>query len=68
MAIVDHAPYAIEDLMRELQQAGGEVSDYGQVSGEEEEEEEEEHKEKNKAPEKTKVKEVNSRSKVYSLD
>ncbi|MCI4378041.1 hypothetical protein PGIGA_G00211260 [Pangasianodon gigas] len=58
--IVDHAPFAIEDLMRELQQGGGDDSDSGQASGEEEEEEIGEEEElKNKAPKKTKVKKVN---------
>ncbi|MCJ8732178.1 hypothetical protein PDJAM_G00208240 [Pangasius djambal] len=54
--IVDHAPFAIEDLMRELQQGGGDDSDSGQASGEEEEEIGEEEELKNKAPKKTKVK------------
>ncbi|KAF4086685.1 hypothetical protein AMELA_G00087200 [Ameiurus melas] len=54
--IVDHAPYAIEDLMRELQQGGGDDSDSGQTSGEEEEEIGEEEELKNKARKKSKVK------------
>ncbi|XP_053482272.1 ribosomal RNA processing protein 1 homolog B [Ictalurus furcatus] len=55
--IVDHAPYAIEDLMRELQQGGGDDSDSGQASGEEEEEDIGEEEElKNKACKKPKVK------------
>lgn len=37
MRIVDHAPFAIEELLRELKQAGGDDSDSGQASGEEEE-------------------------------
>lgn len=65
MTIVDHAPYAIEDLMRELQRAGVNDSESGQAYGEEEEGEEEELN--NKAPEKPKVK-VNGGSSVYSLD
>lgn len=59
MTIVEHAPYAIEDLMKELeQQGGGEDSDSGQASGEEDEEEEvgEKKKLKNKTPKKTNVK------------
>lgn len=66
---MDHAPYAIEDLMRELQQGGGDNSDSGQASGEEEEEEDigEEEELKNKACKKPKVK-VKGRSRVYSLD
>lgn len=64
MTIVDHAPFAIEDLMRELQQRG-EDSDSGQVSGEEEENGEEEEL-KNKEPKRTKVKNINGRSRAYS--
>lgn len=51
--ILDHAPFAIEDLIRELQQGGVDDSDSGQASGEEEEEL------KNQVHKKTKVKKVN---------
>ncbi|KAM4609007.1 uncharacterized protein rrp1 isoform 2-T2 [Polymixia lowei] len=44
--IIDQAPFAIQDLMRELKAAETEDSDSGQAS--EEEEEEEEHKTKSK--------------------
>ncbi|XP_027008274.1 ribosomal RNA processing protein 1 homolog B-like isoform X3 [Tachysurus fulvidraco] len=56
--ILDHAPFAIEDLIRELQQGGVDDSDSGQASGEEEEEL------KNQVPKKTKVKRVNGISEV----
>ncbi|XP_053352026.1 ribosomal RNA processing protein 1 homolog B isoform X2 [Clarias gariepinus] len=58
--IVDHAPYAIEDLMRDLER-GGEDSDSGQASGEEEEEDDmgEEDELKNNTLKKTNVKKVN---------
>ncbi|KAF5903284.1 ribosomal RNA processing protein 1 B-like isoform X2, partial [Clarias magur] len=59
-AIVDHAPYAIEDLMRDLERGGGEDSDSGQASGEEEEEDEL----KNNTLKKTNVKKVNGVSEV----
>lgn len=65
--IVDHAPYAIEDLMRELQHKEGDDSDSDQASGEEEEGIGEEDELKNKAKVNTKVK-VNGKSRVYSLD
>ncbi|XP_060785023.1 reticulocyte-binding protein 1-like isoform X3 [Neoarius graeffei] len=52
--IVDHAPYAVEDLMRELHH--GDDSDSGQASGEEEEEMGEERELKKKVKVKTKVK------------
>ncbi|KAK3568772.1 hypothetical protein QTP86_017434 [Hemibagrus guttatus] len=56
--ILDQAPFAIEDLIRELQQGGGgDDSDSGQASGEEEEL-------KNRAPKKSKVKKVNGISEV----
>ncbi|GAA6099348.1 ribosomal RNA processing protein 1 homolog B-like isoform X2 [Tachysurus ichikawai] len=56
--ILDHAPFAIEDLIRELQQGGVDDSDSGQASGEEEEEL------KNQVHKKTKVKKVNGISEV----
>ncbi|XP_058249039.1 ribosomal RNA processing protein 1 homolog B-like isoform X2 [Hemibagrus wyckioides] len=62
--ILDHAPFAIEDLIRELQQGGGDDSDSGQASGEEEDEIGEEEKLKNRTPKKTKVKKVNGISEV----
>lgn len=54
--ILDHAPFAIEDLIREVQQGGGDDSDSGQASGEEEDEIGEEEELKNRTPKKTKVK------------
>ncbi|KAI5107432.1 ribosomal RNA processing protein 1-like A-like [Silurus meridionalis] len=63
--IVDHAPYAIEDLMRELQHAGGDDSDSDQASSEVEEEEIVKKGElKNMAPKETKVKKVNGTPEV----
>ncbi|XP_062288418.1 ribosomal RNA processing protein 1 homolog B-like [Scomber scombrus] len=46
--IIDQAPYAIQDLMKELQAAGG--SDSGQASEEEEEEEEQPKEKKTSEP------------------
>ncbi|KAI5616986.1 ribosomal RNA processing protein 1-like A-like [Silurus asotus] len=58
--IVDHAPYAIEDLMMELQLAGGDDSDSELASSEVEEEEiVKKGGLKNMAPKETKVKKVN---------
>ncbi|XP_060731816.1 ribosomal RNA processing protein 1 homolog B-like isoform X2 [Tachysurus vachellii] len=56
--ILDHAPFAIEDLIKELQQGVVDDSDSVQTSGEEEEEL------KNQVLKKTKVKKVNGISEV----
>ncbi|KAM7407938.1 hypothetical protein PAMA_003608 [Pampus argenteus] len=46
--IIDQAPFAIDDLMKEMKAAEASDSDSGQASEEEEEEEEDEQKEKTK--------------------